>query len=221
RNQVASTSGRRRAAITVSFLDSRVERILNDRFGVKPRGIGVKRVEHDVERRGNKRAGNAQQTGPLFVKPRGSYFTSDLQTFGPVRWKSAHVQAFQRNPSVSFHAQQGVVGRNIVRAGMDASLQQSSRRTLCQVDDQHAAFVPATGSPQSTCARQVPMPANPPEDHQTNIPSSIWTRSSSTMRLPVSVLNISKGVRPRRRGWGRRSQASARSRDSYTDFACD
>src|ERR1035441_9156833 len=83
------------------------------------------------------------------------------------------------------------------------------------------ALVPATGSAQSTRAGQVTMLANAPEHHQTNIPSSIWTSSSSTRRLPVSVFSVSKGVRRRRRGWGRRSQANARSRDPYTDFACD
>src|ERR1035441_5665296 len=113
---------------------------------------------------------------------------------------------FQRNPSVSFYAQQSVVGRNIVGAGVDAGLQQSPRRAFCQIDDRHAALVPATGSAQSTRAGQVTMLANAPEHDQTNIPSSIWTSSSSTSRLPVSVFSVSKGVRRRRRGWGRRVQ---------------
>jgi RNA-directed DNA polymerase len=65
---------------------------------------------------------------------------------------------------------------------------------------------------QAARSSKVAMTADPPQDHQTNMPSSIWISVSSTMRLPVSVFSKESGGRPSRRGCGLRNHTSARSR---------
>ena len=173
----------------------------------------MQRVQHDVKGRRYERTRNPEQSRASRPQPRRTNLASFVQVVRPIRRKPAHVQGFHWHPGIYFQRKQSVFGRNIVGAGVDARFQQGSCRALRQVHNRQTALVPASGSAQSSRSLQVTMLAHAPKRGQTNMPSSICTSSSSTMRLPVSVFAISRGVRLCRRGWERRSQASARSRD--------
>jgi len=170
-------------------------------------------VQNNIESGWNQCARDAKQSGAARPQPRRTDLLRDVGTLRPARRQDVHVQLFQGNLVTSGHAQQNVVRRDIVRTGVDTRFQQSAGRGLRKIHYRCSAFVPATWSAQSACSLKVAVLADAPERPQMNIPSSIWTRSSSTIRLPVSVLAISRGVRLRNRGFGRRSQASARSRE--------
>ena len=178
------------------------------------RGIRVQGIEQDIEGGRRQGARDTKQSGAAMTQPGRSDFARGILAPYPIVRQRLHIELGRRHAGANLQRQQGISGRNVVSTGMDASFQQRSGRTLGEVDNWQTSLVPATGSAQPSCAFQIAVPADAPQGGQTNMPSSICTSSSSTMRLPVPVFDISRGARLRRRGWERRSQSSARWRDS-------
>ncbi len=156
----------------VLCLETRIKWIREYVCDVELFGLGVRRVKEEIYCLRHQCARHTEQNAFVFLKPCGPQIPSHFQPCPPILRQFFRFN--RRNIYIrSLDFQQRELGRHIVRAGVDADFEQSRGRRFCQINNWMARIVPSSGSSQSTDSAEITMPADSPQNHQTNMPSSI------------------------------------------------
>ena len=141
------------------------------RLDANPSGIECSRFSIMLKVAGTRALGDATSAGRSPRSQARIDLLAALQTLNPLPGKACPTSTRSSEPR-HFDGQQRLVGRNVVRAGVNAHLQQTPCRTLRHRYHWQTTLAPATGSAQILLAAfksQCWLP--PPENGQTNVPS--------------------------------------------------
>lgn len=126
--------------------------------------MGVQGIEKDIGCFGNDGARNLQQKRLLLPKPFRADLSGRREARRPVLRQV--LQPDDRDLYVgTFDFQERELRWNVIRAGVNADLQQRCRWTSGQINDGLARFMPAPRATETTQSTEIAMPADPPEDH--------------------------------------------------------
>jgi hypothetical protein len=129
----------------------------------EPFRLGVRGVKEELYRLRHDRTRHTQQNAFVFLVSKSRVISS----------RPALVVSKEGTYLRSLDFQQLEFRRQIVRADVDADVGQSRGGIFCQINNQTARIVSSSASSQSTHSAEIMKPADSPQNHQTNMPSSI------------------------------------------------
>ncbi len=111
--------------------------------------LWMERVEQEVAGLGNDGTGNRKERGRVTFQPLSAQVAGDVQTVLPMLRKLSVVDPRYLQIVRDGNFEQGIAGRDVVGAGMDADFEERSGGSVGEIDDRVADVVPSPRQPKT------------------------------------------------------------------------